>query len=88
MSLIGDPPVPAKGKTPGYNSRLRIAFTVDRHGRPIAYYWSGRFAPGTDGRWIRMNLAEARSFIATDEADQVTYQSKASWGMRPSKEAN
>ena len=89
MSLIGDPP-PNRGKTPGYASRLRVAFTVDRHGKPVAYYWSGRFAPGTfDGRWIRMNLAEARSFVASDEADQVMYQRKADLGrVTPSRESN
>ena len=49
--------------TPGYNRRLSIAFTTDKRGKVLAYYWSGayggRAAVGGLGRWIRMPLANA-----------------------------
>jgi hypothetical protein len=60
-----------KPKTPGYNKHLEIAFTTDRRGRPIAYYYGGGAA--SFGRWIRMPLDDARHFVATGEASQVTY---------------
>ncbi len=60
-------------KTPGYNTRLFIAFKTDRSGHPLAYYWSGHGAPGTLGRWIRMPLDEAKDHIAQGNADEAPY---------------
>lgn len=72
-------------KTPGYNTRLRIAFTADRNGRPVAYYWSGHGYPGMRGagRWIRMSLAEARDHVAQGYADQVSYLTGSGTGNDP-----
>lgn len=58
-------------KTPGYNCRLQIALTADRHGKPIAYYWSRSL--GGMGRWIRMGRDAAEQFIGQEQADQVPY---------------
>jgi len=72
-------------KTPGYNTRLRIAFTANRSGQPIAYYWSGHGYPGMKGagRWIRMSLAEARDHVAQGYADQVSYLTGSGTGNDP-----
>jgi hypothetical protein len=51
-------------KTPGFNCRLDIFFTTDRRGRKIAYYYSWAAQ-----RAIRMPLADAEIFVATDAAD-------------------
>lgn len=59
--------------TPGYNTRLFIAFSADRHGKPLAYYWSGHGAPGTLGRWIKMSVDEARDHLAQGFADRSEY---------------
>ena len=67
--------------TPGYNRRLSVAFTVDKHGKPIAYRWSGDFAPGTlHGRWIRMPLVEAQNLDAQGAVNRVRY---VRWGDPP-----
>lgn len=52
--------------TPGYNIRLSIWFDTDRNGRKIAYYWSRRTM-----RAIRIRLADAEQFIATETADKI-----------------
>jgi hypothetical protein len=49
-------------KTPGYNTRVEIFFATDKRGRKVAYYMSF-------GRAIRMSLANAELFVATDAAD-------------------
>ncbi|HEU4540320.1 MAG TPA: hypothetical protein VFR23_04260 [Jiangellaceae bacterium] len=54
----------AKTTTPGYNRRLGIFFQANKNGQRVAYYWS--FGAG---RAIRMSLANAELFIATDQAD-------------------
>lgn len=66
-----------KTKTPGYNSHLSIAFSADKRGKPLAYYWSGHGYPGAPfgGRWIRMPLENARMFVAQELATQVPYLS-------------
>jgi hypothetical protein len=67
--------------TPGYNRRLSVAFTVDKHGKPIAYRWSGDFAPGTlHVRWIRMPLVEAQNLAAQGAVERVRY---VRWGDPP-----
>lgn len=68
----------ATEKTPGYNCRLSIAFSSDKRGKKLAYYWSAgsfnrRAAPGTFGRWIKMPLAAAELFVAQGQADCVPY---------------
>jgi hypothetical protein len=55
-------------KTPGFNCRIAIAFTADKHGRPIAYRWS---FPGM--RWIRMGYDAAKLHVAAGEADEIRY---------------
>ena len=61
---------PAYVKTPGYNSRLQIAFTADKNGKAIAYYLS---RGGGSMRWIRMGYAAAKDFVAQQTADEVRY---------------
>lgn len=50
--------------TPGFNCRLAIFFDADRNGRKIAYRWSM-----VGLRAIRMPLADAELFVATEAAD-------------------
>jgi hypothetical protein len=57
----------ATTKTPGYNSRIQIAFSVDKHGKRLAHYVGG----GLCGRLIRMSLVEAEQLVAQGQADQV-----------------
>ena len=65
-------------KTPGYRTHLRIAFTADKRGRPVAYAWNGRFAVGAfGGRWVRFPLDEARILVASGDATRVPYASQA-----------
>lgn len=52
-------------KTPGYDIRLTIWFDTDRKGRQVAYRWSA-------GRALRMSLADAKAFVAADEADLIS----------------
>lgn len=56
-------------KTPGFNCRIGIAFTADKNGRPIAYYWSRSLYP----RWIRIGYDRAKLLVATKQADEVPY---------------
>lgn len=58
---------PTTTNTPGYNCRIAIRFTSDKNGRKLAHYWSGNFY----GRWIRIGLTNAETWIATDRADQA-----------------
>ncbi len=60
--------------TPGYNCRLKIAFTATRKG-PVAYYQGG----GLSRRWIRIGLEAARSFVAQDQADRIEFFSIREW---------
>ena len=69
---------PSRPKTPGYNTHLEIAFTTDKHGRPVAYRW----APSLH-RWIRMSLADARHFVAGGEATQVSYTGNLGERLNP-----
>lgn len=59
----------AAGKTPGFNTRLQIAFTADKNGKAIAYYWSRAVYP----RWIRIGYDRAKLLVAGGDADQVAY---------------
>lgn len=59
-------------KTPGFNCRLAIFFDHDKNGRKIAYRWS-------HGRAIRMSLADAELFIATEQADQISGHPLKDW---------
>ena len=61
--------MPTTQKTPGYNCRLSIAFTADKHGRPIAYYLSR----SSSLRWIRMSYDAAKLFVAQEQADEILY---------------
>lgn len=75
--------------TPGYNCRLSIAFTTDKRGKVLAYYWSGGRAPvGSLGRWMRMPLADARLFVAEGSADQDTYRRWGDPTTVPSPDSN
>ena len=56
-------------KTPGYNSRLGIAFTADKNGRQVAYYWSRAAS-----RWIKMGLDEAKLHVAAGDPDRIEYR--------------
>lgn len=47
---------------------LQIAFTADKRGRPIAYYWSRPCM-----RWMRMGLEAAKVDVATGNAIEVPY---------------
>jgi hypothetical protein len=55
-------------KTPGFNTRISIAFTADKNGKPIAYYWSSLAM-----RWIRIGYDKAKMLVSTGGADQVDY---------------
>jgi hypothetical protein len=55
--------------TPGFNTRISIAFTADKNGKPIAYRWC---RPGM--RWIKMNYDEAKMLVASESADQIEYR--------------
>lgn len=55
-------------KTPGFNTRISIAFTADKNGKPVAYRWSRMGM-----RWIKMAYAEAKMLVATEVADQINY---------------
>jgi hypothetical protein len=57
-------------KTPGYNCRLKIAFTTIKGGKSVAYYES-RSLGGM--RWIRMGYDQAKLFVAQGQADEVPY---------------
>ena len=50
--------------TPGYNRRIAIFFQLDRHGRKVAYRWSGM-----QMRAFRMSVADAELLLAQDYAD-------------------
>ena len=56
-------------KTPGFNTRIQIAFTADKNGKPIAYYWSRALSP----RWIKIGYDRAKMLVATGDADQISY---------------
>ena len=62
--------------TPGFSRRMTFAFTTDKRGRGVAYYWSHSYNFGSS-RWIRTKLDEARVFVAMDLADEVPYPTKA-----------
>jgi hypothetical protein len=49
--------------------RTQVAFTTDKHGRPLAYRWS--VAAG--GRWLRVGYDEAKLAIATGKARETRY---------------
>ena len=68
----------AAATTPGYNIRLEIWFQNDKNGRRAAYYWSPRAF-----RAIRIGLADAELFIATDQADLLPDHP-----FQPAKEAH
>jgi hypothetical protein len=57
----------ATTRTPGYDHRINIWFQTTKRGQRVAYYWS--YAAG---RAIRIGLADAELFIATERADQVS----------------
>ena len=46
----------------------QIAFTADKHGKPIAYKWSPMAM-----RWIKTSYDEAKIKVATGAAVQVAY---------------
>ena len=48
-------------KIPGYNTGIAVWFSTDRKGREIAHRWS-------QGRAIRMPLADAKALLATGDA--------------------
>jgi hypothetical protein len=52
-----------------HNASKQVAFDTDRHGRPIAYYWS---RPAF--RWIRMPHEEAKLLVAQGQATEVSRQ--------------
>lgn len=54
----------AKAPTPGYNCRLSIFFATQANGQQVAYRYSWRA-----GRAIRVSLADAKIWQATDAAD-------------------
>lgn len=51
-------------KTPGYSYRLGIWFQTTKTGKQTAYYWNYGA-----GRAVRISLAAAELFIATEQAD-------------------
>ena len=63
-----------KTTTPGFNCRLKIAFTATCRG-PVAYYQGG----GLSRRWIRIGLERARLFVAQDQADRIEFFSVKEW---------
>jgi hypothetical protein len=61
--------------TPGYNRRIAFAFTADRNGRPVAYYWSRGSL--TAGRWIRAPYEQSKLLVALGSADEIPYSGPA-----------
>lgn len=55
--------------TPGFNRRMTFAFTSDKRGRSIAYYWGG----GHPGRWFRTAYQAAKLAIEQEQADETPY---------------
>lgn len=51
--------------TPGFSKRITVWFDTDRKGRQLAYYWSC-------GRALRLPLADAKAFVAADEANLIS----------------
>lgn len=49
-------------------AQRQVAFTTDKHGRPIAYRWCS-----FGMRWFRMSYAEAELQVSTEQARQVPY---------------
>jgi hypothetical protein len=62
--------------TPGYNSRITIRLSADRHGRPLAHYW------GRARRWIRLPMDEAQMLLATEAADNHAVRPAPAIGYR------
>lgn len=58
--------------TPGYNRRMTFAFTADRNGRPVAYYWSQ--CRVSTSRWIRAPFEASKLLVAMGAADETRYQ--------------
>ena len=50
--------------TPGFNCRLAVFFSHDKHGRKTAFRWSWM-----QMRALRMKVADAEMFVANDTAD-------------------
>ncbi len=50
--------------TPGFNRRLQVFFSHDKHGRKTAFRWSP-----LQMRALRMKVADAEAFVAQDQAD-------------------
>lgn len=48
--------------------RRYVAFTADKHGRPLAY-----ITYQATMRWFRIGLDEAKVLVATGAAEQVPY---------------
>lgn len=67
IEFAGFRPDHARPRTPGYNTRLRIAFTTDRNNQPIAYY------EGASRRWIRIGHDKAEMLVTGNYADEVPY---------------
>jgi hypothetical protein len=55
--------------TPGFNTRISVAFAADKNGKPVAYRWSRAAL-----RWIKMSYAEAKVFVSSGSADEVEYR--------------
>ena len=56
--------------TPGFNRRMQFAFTSDKRGRPIAYYYGGH----SFGRcWFRTPYEAAKVLVAQELADETPY---------------
>ena len=55
--------------TPGFNCRIGIAFTANKNGKPIAYYWSRSMYP----RWIRIGYDRAKLLVDSGQADRIAY---------------
>jgi hypothetical protein len=51
-------------KTPGFDHRISIKLSHDRHGRKLAHRWSMAAM-----RWFRISLADAELWLAMDAAD-------------------
>jgi len=71
-------------RTKQYNPATlkKVSFTVDKHGRPIAYRESG---PGIGGyRLFRIGLDEARALISTGQAREVPFRTAAGGRGNPS----
>jgi hypothetical protein len=58
--------------TPGYNRRMTFAFTTDKRGRPVAYYW------GRNWRWFRAPYEASKLLVAQELADETAYTGNAS----------